>query len=103
MEVNDQPLARSNSDGSLDIWTRGRRVRLPGEHGEPSTADDPTPPEDAGPLPADARCEVTRELTFISYRGWLVRSTDPAIEVLPSKPRRMPTRVYSRMARRRGR
>jgi hypothetical protein len=99
---DDRPLARVNPDRSVEVWIRGRRVRFPGAGKRPEITDAQEPPADAGPLPGDVLSEVSSAVTIISYDGWLVRAGDEAVQVLRTRARRSPGRVFSRFGRRGG-
>jgi hypothetical protein len=98
----DRPLARINVDRSVEVWTRGRHVRFAGNGKRPEVTDAREPPEDAGPLPDDVLREVSSAVTIISFDGWLVRVGDDVVQVVPTRARRSPGRVFSRLPRRGG-
>lgn len=102
MTDEDRPLARVNPDRSVDVWTRGRHVHFAGKGKKPQVTDAEEPPADAGPLPDDVLSEVSSAVTIISYDGWLVRGGDDVVQVVPTRARRSPGRVFSRFGRRGG-
>lgn len=86
MNTEGPPRARSNADGSLDVWLRGRRVRFPGGSQRPTVTDDDPPPA-AGALPDDVLTDLAERMATVGYDGWYVRLGESKVEINRTRAR----------------
>jgi hypothetical protein len=93
------PRGRRNDDGSVDVWTAGRRLHFPGGGRRPTVTDD-EPPADAGKLPHGVRIDVGDPVTIVGYDGWYARVGASGVDVNRARADRRTHRVFRRFGRR---
>lgn len=98
MNESGSPRARTNDDGSVDVWARGRRLHFPGAGGRPTVTEDETP-ADAGELPAAVRVDDGDVVTMVNHDDWLVRLSADTVDVTRARARLGTLRVFSRRPR----
>ena len=85
----EAPLrGRRNSDGSVDVWLRGRRVHFPGDGERPTVTDDDAPPAQ-GALPDDVLSDLSETMATVSYDGWYVRLGESRLEINRTRARQI--------------